>query len=310
VTRTRKKRRRARRRNYRRRDNDVDSKLTFQLDADGLFKYCDQRGIDILQSLRLKVTPPIEFNDPFEFMPKVDLAITAENVSRGLRSKRMLRQIWKEMKIPMDFEAFQNLYLSRFEQVAERRVKATLKKLQAAADDARDDILRFMSTAFALACYSEIPDNFLMWSHYTAGHQGVVIEFNVTNQFFIEPENLMPVVYRSERVNATYSSRGLSFIEPNIGLVRTKNLDWSYEKEWRQMFPLETCTKIHRADGTITYFQPLPPKALKSVILGTRCQPATENVVRELIRRRDLRHIRLKRAVLHERDFRLKIVDA
>src|SRR5947209_7189839 len=91
-----------------RRDVDLGSKLTFQLDADGLFKYCDQRGIDILQSLRLKVTPPIEFNDPFEFIPRVDFAITPQKIRRGLRSKRLLHQLWKQMKIPMDFETFQN----------------------------------------------------------------------------------------------------------------------------------------------------------------------------------------------------------
>lgn len=293
-----------------RRDVDLGSKLTFQLDADGLFKYCDQRGIDILQSLRLKVTPSIEFNDPFEFMPRVDFAITPQKIRRGLRSKRLLRQLWKQMKIPMDFETFQNLYVSKFEQVGEQSVKATLKKLQAAADGARDGILRFMSGAFALACYSEVANNFLMWSHYTAGHQGMVIEFNVRNEFFIKPENLMPVVYRSERVSARYGSRGLLFNEPNIGLVRTKNLDWSYEKEWRQMFPLETCMKVHGPDGSVAYFQPLPPRALKSVILGTRCQPATENTSRELTQRRQLRHVQVKRAILHERDFRLKIVDA
>ncbi len=301
---------RSRRRQRSSRDGDLTSKLTFQLDADGLFKYCDQHGIDILQSLRLKVTPPIRFNDPFEFMPKVDFVITLQEIGRGLRSKRRLHQFWKQMKIPMDFATFRNLYLNRFEQVGERRVKATLKKLQATADSARDGILEFMSGAFALACYSEVADNFLMWSHYTAGHQGMVIEFNVGNEFFMKPENLMPVVYRSERVNASYGPRGLSFNEPNISLVRTKNLDWSYEKEWRQIFPLKTCTKVHGADGNVIYFQPLPPKALKSVILGTRCKAATENAVRELIERRDLQHVKVKRAILHESDFRLKIVDA
>ena len=149
-------------------------KFTFQLDADGLYKYCDQRGIVILQSLRLKVTPPIQFNDPFEFMPKVDFDITPEKKS-GLRSKRLLRKLWTDMKIPLDFETFRSLYLERFEQVGGRSVKATLKKLQAAADEARDGILTFMSEAFALACYSEVSDNFLMWSHYRAGHQGMVI---------------------------------------------------------------------------------------------------------------------------------------
>ena len=149
-----------------------------------------------------------------------------------------------------------------------------------------------------------------MWSHYTAGHQGLVIEFNVRDDFFLKAKNLMPVIYRSERVNASYGSHGLSFNEPDINLVRTKNLDWSYEKEWRQMFNLDTCVKIHAADGNVTYFQALPQTALKSVILGTRCQTTTENAIRELTQRRDLRHVQVRRAILHERDFRIKIVDA
>ena len=84
-----------------------NGKFAFQLDADGLYKYCDQRGIDILQSLRLKVTPPIQFNDPFEFMPKVDFEITPEKIKTDLRS---VTDVWSYRstvcKISLDFETF------------------------------------------------------------------------------------------------------------------------------------------------------------------------------------------------------------
>ncbi len=36
-----------------------------------VYKYCDVRGVDILNMLRIKVTQPEEFNDPFEFMPRI-----------------------------------------------------------------------------------------------------------------------------------------------------------------------------------------------------------------------------------------------
>ena len=36
-----------------------------------LYKYCDRRGIDVLDRLRLKVTPPNRFNDPFEVTPQM-----------------------------------------------------------------------------------------------------------------------------------------------------------------------------------------------------------------------------------------------
>jgi hypothetical protein len=33
------------------------------------FKYCGESGLFILKNLEIKLTPPIEFNDPFEFSP-------------------------------------------------------------------------------------------------------------------------------------------------------------------------------------------------------------------------------------------------
>lgn len=284
------------------------SKLTFHLDTERLFKYCDPRGLDIVQSLRLKVTPPDQFNDPFEFMPKVEFRVSPAAIRKGLVADKLLRRLWRDLYPEMEFGTFRGLYVSHFEKESTTHVKSVLKQLQVAADQARDNILDFMSSKFALACYSEIADNFLMWSHYTLGHQGIVIAFNLKDRFFAKAENLMPVAYRSERVNASYDRKGLSFDEPEICLVRTKNLDWSYEKEWRQMFPLRKCVKVHVDAGRVCYFQSLPPTAISYVILGVRCRPETEAAIRELVRRRDLRHVRVRRAVLHERDYRLKIV--
>ena len=222
-------------------------------------------------------------------------------------SDRLLRRLWRDMYPNMELETFRSLYIAKFEEQSHIHVRSVLKQLQVAADEARDNILDFMSSEFAIACYSEIPDNFLMWSHYTAGHQGIVVAFNLKNRFFTKAENLMPVAYRSERVSASYDKKGLNFDEPEIGLFRTKNLDWSYEKEWRQTFALRVCEKLH-IGGRACYFRHLPARAISHVILGVRCQKETESAIRELVKRRDLRHVRVLRAVLHDRDYRLKII--
>jgi hypothetical protein len=285
-------------------------KISFQLDSPFLYKYCDSRGIDILQSLRLKVTPPVEFNDPFEFMPKLDFQLSKESVAKRMSSTTMLKTLWKDFQVEMDFELFRKIYLRELNRPKSPHLKSTIKALQDAADEARDGILKFMSSRFSLACYSEIIDSFLMWSHYTNGHQGIVIGFNAKNRFFANGDNLMPVVYRSERMNAAYDCTGLKFLEPNIALLRTKSPDWSYEREWRQLFPIKKCSKLRSESGFVQYFQKLPAKAIDSVTLGVRCAPDTEAAVRELLRSKELRHVRLQRAILHERDFRLKIVKA
>lgn len=35
-----------------------------------VYKFCGKYGLEILRTLELKVTPPNQFNDPFEFTSK------------------------------------------------------------------------------------------------------------------------------------------------------------------------------------------------------------------------------------------------
>jgi len=227
-----------------------------------------------------------------------------------MSSASLLKRLWKNSQVEIDFEQCRKIYLRELNKPKSPYLKKTIKAIQDSAAEARDGILMFMSSKFTLACYSEIPDSFLMWSHYTNGQQGIVVGFNATNRFFANGNNLMPVVYRSERMNAAYDHIGLKFLEPDIALLRTKSPDWSYEREWRQIFPVRKCTKLRSESGHVQYFQKLPAKAIDSVTLGVRCAPDTEAAVRELLRSKELRHVRLQRAILHERDFRLKIAKA
>lgn len=38
-----------------------------------LYKYCDEKGIDLLQNTRIKIANLAEINDPFEFLPQTDV---------------------------------------------------------------------------------------------------------------------------------------------------------------------------------------------------------------------------------------------
>jgi hypothetical protein len=246
--------------------------LTFYLNQDSLFKYCDGNGIDILQWLRLKVTPPNQFNDPFEFLPKI---------------------------------AFSN---------DEHRSLTDL-----------DGMVDSISETHALACFSKVPDNLLMWSHYAHRHRGIVVEFDMNNSFFSSAKNLMPVNYCSERARASLDSNGIfAFDEHETLVARIKSPAWSYEDEWRWLLKVEDCAKtdtepfgrcpkcgspIDRPDGTRLYVK-IPSDAVASVIFGVRCCPETENAVRELKKREDLHHLRLWRAKRDEHEFKINVVPA
>ena len=150
-----------------------------------------------------------------------------------------------------------------------------------------------------------------MWSHYTCGHRGIVVGFDAKNSFISSATNLVPVSYRSERVSASFDSKGsFAFDEHEMSVVRTKSLAWGYEREWRRLFQVKDCTKIDNPNGTPCFYVSVPSDAIASVIFGVRCRPETEKVVRDLKKRADLQHVRLSRAVLHERDFKINVVPA
>ena len=282
--------------------------LTFHLGQDFLFKYCDARGIDILQSLRLKVSPPNQFNDPFEFLPKVDFCIDETAMKRVMTDQDALRSVWEESGREMPFEDFATMVKAMSENVGLEHVASARRMFQELALLRQSDVVDFISKTYALACYSEISDNLLMWSHYTDRHRGIVVGFNLKNSFFSQATNLMPVSYRSDRVSATYDSEGFAFDEHELSIERTKSLVWSYEREWRQRFRVKDCTKIHNPDGTTCLYVSIPSDAIASVTFGVRCRPETEKIVRELKKQPDLQHVRLSRAVLHERDFKINVV--
>lgn len=89
---------------------------------------------------------------------------------------------------------------------------------------------------------TECPDNLLMWSHYGDEHRGMVVEFDIQNEFFVEKYKIADfpfvgtverVLYRKQRIR-----NFVSFMEPYFH----KSDEWMYEKEHRLLLPM------HKAD--------------------------------------------------------------
>jgi hypothetical protein len=86
----------------------------------------------------------------------------------------------------------------------------------------------------------------------------------------------------------------------------SKNEEWSYENEERQIFKLDQLKCQLLSNGTPGYFLPFPPTALVSVSLGTRSPPALAHMVRSLLSDSRFSHVKLDRAGLHESKFALE----
>jgi len=272
-----------------------------------LYKYCDGRGIDILLHARLKVTPFNQFNDPFELAPRMRSEFKLEDAQAMMRDPEYQRDLYK-ITVSLDqfrasFEQFRDDILAVVANDLANKLVADYPKDAATF---RESHMEQISREFGLICLSQIPDDILMWSHYTNGHTGFVIGFDTTNEFFADPQ-VHEVLYRNERVlmghfgdlrDAAYRSDIIK------ALITTKSSHWDYEREWRQLHMLAQCVTepdTNRA-GQRLYFKQLSKSAICEVIVGCRCN---EEPIKEVLSATEFQHVRRRRANIHDSEFQL-----
>jgi hypothetical protein len=209
-----------------------------------VYKYCNSLGTDILLKLRLKITPPNRFNDPFEFAPRMEPSVARKEALRLIKNKQSQRKIFEKMiangQFSGSYKQFKKLTLLN----REKMVQGVLGGYSEVAADPRRDFIDLASKDHGLLCLSAVGDNILMWSHYGQSHSGLVIGFDGQHALFSSNESkLVEVEYREERVEmgyiATAHSRKLE--EQVKAVIRRKSLEWSYEREWRQLRFLRQC---------------------------------------------------------------------
>src|SRR5258708_3412293 len=136
-----------------------------------LYKYIEAKwGISILTDLRLKVTPPNEFNDPFEFTPQAVNPIESQDPIMLARLNESLRTEGLDSSVET---------LKKILPVLKKNnsiVKDLPAKL-AQADLAARDVA---SGYFGVLCLSEHETDIRMWAHYGDQNRGVVVglDFN------------------------------------------------------------------------------------------------------------------------------------
>ncbi|ALN64598.1 hypothetical protein GLA29479_3747 [Lysobacter antibioticus] len=147
-------------------------------------------------------------------------------------------------------------------------------------DENNESLAREFSVAlrssFKLCSFSERVDSTLMWSHYADSHKGFCIEYDVRSlpESDLRARSLYPVLYSDDIFDATeFFQRDAA--ERNIchsilaGLLKAK--DWSYEREWRLMFP----------HGLLDSARPFRMPSPIGVYLGARISNESEASVRE-----------------------------
>ncbi len=166
-----------------------------------LYKYAGDSGIRILEDLRLKVTPPNEFNDPFEITPNTKRARSlAEMIASANKESKFYRAVYEEMVADAayagSFEQFiQDMswaipkYYLPYKRLAKKEM---IKRDMAALDE--------VSSELGVLCFSKPPNNIPMWSYYGNHHRGVTFGVNVDNIGGELPGRSGFVKYRKHRI--------------------------------------------------------------------------------------------------------------
>jgi len=261
-----------------------------------LFKYfghpetspLENSALKVLDKLSLKVTPPNEFNDPFEFSPVVKTsdpnAAGRERLNRILSDPSFYirnRPAFSACKDFADFQAFVRSRRDFFE-------KDLAKRLTNLDEEFQNDILPFLGSHYGVICFSAVDCEPLMWAHYATSHSGVMLEFAQDCPLF-QGGAFLEVDYNQDR--AIYDPSQPADGSQVIALARRKSEHWGYEKEYRVVVKLADTRNIASSGAKPLYLLQIEAKWLASVTFGCKCPKALRDEVLKLLTRTELRHI-------------------
>lgn len=237
--------------------DDVRNAFSFKCEHLPKFLYryrsISQHSLSEIRSGKIWLSSPLEFNDPF------DSYFTTSNYA--LPTKELLKILSSPPRIFTDedlailqdsanqpealFEMFLKKEAEKTNAEVESIRESYMKAYWAGREVGFKDILDVFRSGIGVACFTELPDNILMWSHYADNHQGICLEYRVS---YPEPKNdfdrcrdayfhinTHPVVYTDSMADYSYKlfSDAEFSIRDMIVAACTKSRSWEYEKEWR-----------------------------------------------------------------------------
>lgn len=180
------------------------------------FKYFSEEAASyFLKDLTVRVTPPNEYNDPFECRPKI----------------YAIKHTKAERKLSIDLFHRDQKHISPFISEQEKdKYKHEVKT------NLRDVLCNKIGTICFTQDTNEHAINALMWSHYANSHKGIAIKLKSDCEE-IKHSNHIKYVNNVRSI-------GLDKLEKNnlfIADVFFKSKDWEYEKEIRLAQELSRC---------------------------------------------------------------------
>lgn len=230
---------------------------------DKIYKYRDQGAgtIKLLQNFELYFNEPKNFNDPFDSFIEYDFSGSYSEWEKYLN----------EIGLPPP------------------DIKNALDMIRSGSFNPSSSALQ--SSQLKISCFSEEPDNMLLWSHYAKDHQGVCIGFKLYDEFesqcmHLDPKDLNPIHSKVPKGIIPLSKVNYQLNMPTsynrlkddnnrlMEFVTTKSLNWEYEKEYRAIL------NSHLVINNPIHFSPYE---ITDIIFGINTEEVDKNKIRSIV---------------------------
>ena len=157
-----------------------------------------------------------------------------------------------------------------------------------------EDTLMDQSKECGMMCFSAVPDEPVLWSHYADHHRGMALDFAISGP---NPRGTVKMIYDDDRPCADVSRlEDHAYMKPIVmRLLEQKSKGWAYEKEYRLYVQLSGCTPRGGC-----YYQPFDADDFKRVLVGWRC-PVDVPYVRSALDAAGFKDVPVSKAVFRNR---------
>ncbi|WP_288212551.1 DUF2971 domain-containing protein [uncultured Aeromonas sp.] len=245
----------------------------------------DKLSLNIISQGSIKLTCPLDFNDPFDCQPLVSTELLHETGGFNKANALLLDK-----------------KLEHSEYVLQRDKMLSDLKLRIHSGEYITALLKCIGVLSLSRQY----DNALMWSHYADYHKGFVVGFRYSKPEDLQEnvedtrvEQIIPYIVNYSKNKPVYTLSSKAF---DMSILLTKDAVWGYENEERT-FTWGEMPGIHKYDRA---------KRLHCVIAGAKISKDDLGLLRNAVQQasKELgRKIKFKQARLSEKTYDLEFVD-
>ena len=248
-------------------------------EVDFLYKYrsMNSPGLErIFSNNEIFLSDPTSFNDPFDCKPFL--------ITHSSEFKRK--------------EFYESLVRHRFPNATKKEVQLEVRKNPRFSELEQrqhlEELYNSFLKLFGLYCLTEVPDDILMWSHYSDSHRGICLQFRADEELTLFWE-AFKVTYQADYPVVNIMDMGNW--EQFFNALATKSMHWVYEQERRVI-------KTEDEGGPGVY--KFSPELLTGVILGVYLSESDKKLINKWISSHET-PVKVFQANLNKKSFKLDI---